>query len=505
MISGVITMRDRAATQWPARHVALVLLILTTACLAADGALRLAGAGGAGDTAWISAGACGTGYALWSIVESIRRGRLGVDVIALLALGGALAVGEFLAAAVISVMVASGRTLEEWAAGRARRDLRALLERDPRTARRYAGSALETVPLDAVVTGDLLLVAPGEMVPVDGTLASGPGILDESALTGESLPVEHAAGEAVRSGIVNAAGPFDLLATASAADSTYAGIVRVVAAAEKSQAPLVRLADRYALWFVLVSLAAATAAWAAAGPGRAVAVLVVATPCPLILAVPVALVSGLSVAARRGVVIKSGGVLERLATCTTLVLDKTGTLTSGRPALASIVTAGAVPQPDVLRLAASLDQVSGHVLATAIVDAAAESKCDLVLPEQVDEVPGEGIRGVVAGHRVAVGKANWAGLTGSPAWANSARRRARLDGAMTVFVGIDGQPAGVLVLVDQVRPDAARTIRSLRQRGIKRIVMVTGDRGEVAGAVGTVIGVDEVLWRAGSRRCRCTR
>ena len=483
----------RAARLWLARAAEMAPLIVTVSALFAGGVLHLAGAPGAGDWAWIAAGACGAAYALWAIADSLRRRRMGVDVIALLAVCGALAVGEYLAAAVISVMLASGRALEGWAAGRARRDLHALLERVPRTARRYLTAGLETVQLDAVAPGDRLLVASGDLVPVDGTVAGGPAVLDESALTGEPLPVERSAGEQIRSGTVNAGGPFDLFATATAADSTYAGIVRLVSEAEQSQAPFVRLADRYALWFLVVSLAAAGAAWAVAGAERAVAVLVVATPCPLILAAPVALVSGLSIAARRGVIVKGGGVLERLAGCTTLLLDKTGTLTSGRPALAGIVVAGARPADEVLCLAASLDQVSRHVLAGAVVRAAAERGCQLALPAQVEEIAGQGIRGIVGGHRVAVGKAAWAGVTGSPPWAKTARRQARLDGAMTVFVAVDGQPAGVLVLDDPVRPDAGRTIRALRRGGISRIVMVTGDRAEVARSVGAVIGVDDVL------------
>ena len=483
----------RAARLWLARAAEMAPLIVTVSGLFAGGVLHLAGAAGAGDAAWIAAGACGAGYALWAIADSLRRRRMGVDVIALLAVCGALAVREYLAAAVISVMLASGRALEGWAAGRARRDLQALLERVPRTARRYRTAGLETVQLEAVAAGDRLLVASGDLVPVDGTVAGGPAVLDESALTGEPLPVERSAGEQIRSGTVNAGGPFDLVATATAEDSTYAGIVRLVSEAEQSQAPFVRLADRYALWFLLVSLAAAGAAWAVAGAERAVAVLVVATPCPLILAAPVALVSGLSIAARRGVIVKGGGVLERLAGCTTLLLDKTGTLTSGRPALAGIVVAGAWPADDVLRLAASIDQVSRHVLASAVVRAAAERGCELALPARVAEIPGQGIRGIVDGHRVAVGKAAWAGVTGSPPWAKTARRQARLDGALTVFVAVDGQPAGVLVLDDPVRPDAGRTIRALRRGGISRIVMVTGDRAEVARSVGAVIGVDDVL------------
>ncbi|HUY46758.1 MAG TPA: heavy metal translocating P-type ATPase [Streptosporangiaceae bacterium] len=488
-----VDVRRRGPGQWLARHNALLLLIVITAALVVGAVAHLAGAGGIGDAAWLAAGACGAAYALWAIVEALRGGRVGVDVIALLALIGAMAVDELLAAAVISVMLASGRALEAWAAGRARRDLHALLERAPRTARRYDGGSLQVVPLDVIVPGDLLLVAPGELVPVDGTLAGPSAVLDESALTGEPRPVERSTGDPVRSGVVNAGAPFDMRATATAADSTYAGIVRLVSEAESSQAPFVRLADRYALWFLVVTLAAGGVAWAVAGAVRAVAVLVVATPCPLILAAPIALVSGLSIAARRGVVVKGGGVLEQLARCTTLLIDKTGTLTSGRPSLAAIIPAGTLAAGDVLRLAGSLDQVSQHVLASAVVRAASQRHCELVLPEQVEEVPGQGIRGIVAGHRVALGNAGWVGLTSSPSWAKSARRRARLDGALTVFVAVDGVPAGVLVLDDPVRPDAGRTIRALRSGGIDRIVMVTGDRADVADTVGAVIGVDEVL------------
>ncbi|HEY5987870.1 MAG TPA: heavy metal translocating P-type ATPase [Streptosporangiaceae bacterium] len=489
----MVTARLRDALVRLARRITAAVLVVTVSGMAAGAGLHVAGAGGAGDGAWIATGAVGAGYALWAMADALRRGRVGVDVIALLALAGALAVREFLVGAVISVMLASGRALETWAAGRAHRDLHALLERSPRTARRSTGEALEVVPLEVISPGDLLVVAPGEIVPVDGTVTGGPAVLDESALTGEPLPLERSLGEPVRSGVVNAGGPFELRATTTAADSAYAGIVRLVAEAESSQAPFVRLADRFAVWFLLVSLAAAGAAWAAAGSARAVAVLVVATPCPLILAAPVALVSGLSVAARRGVVVKGGGVLERLARCSTLLLDKTGTLTSGQPTLSAIIPAGRLAASDVLALAASLDQISPHVLASAVVGAARQRNCRLVLPEQAEEVPGHGIRGIVAGHRVAVGKADWAGVAGAPAWAKTARRRARLDGALTVFVAVDGEPAGVLIFDDPVRPDASRTIRTLRKNGIQRIVMVTGDRADVADTVGAVIGVDEVL------------
>ncbi|HET9898903.1 MAG TPA: heavy metal translocating P-type ATPase [Streptosporangiaceae bacterium] len=485
-----------AARYWLARHLAAGLLAGTLSGLSAGAILHGAGFAAAGDLAWLIVGASGLAYALWAMSESLLRHRVGVDLLAVLALAGAIAVRELLAAAVVSVMLASGRALESWAAARARRDLSGLLERAPREARVYRGSSLVTVPLDEIGPGDVMLVAHGDVVPVDGTVVSASAVLDESALTGEPLPAERPAGDRVRSGAANAGPAFDLAATASAADSTYAGIVRLVAGAEQSQAPFVRLADRYALWFLLVSVVTAGTAWALADAGRAVAVLVVATPCPLILAAPVALVSGMSAAARRGVVVKSGGVLEALARCRTLLLDKTGTLTRGHPEVTAIVSSGTQDATGALCLAASLDQVSGHVLAAAVVRAAGDRDCELVMPEDTCEVAGQGIRGTVAGHRVAVGKAAWCGIrrpADLPGWAKVARRRARLDGSLTVFVAVDGSPAAVLMMDDPVRPDAARTIRALRAGGIRRLVMVTGDRAEVAETVGAVIGIDEVL------------
>lgn len=482
----------RRAGRWLSRRAALLLLVATAAGLVAGGLAWLAGAGEVADGAWLAAAGSGLGYALWSAVQSLLRGRIGVDVIALLALAGAVAVREFLAAAVISLMLTSGRSLEMWAAQRARHDLGALLDRAPRTARLYRAGLVETVPLEDVAPGDVLMVAAGDVVPVDGTVTAGLAVIDESALTGEARPVERVHGDLVRSGAVNAGGPFDLRASGSVADSTYAGIVRLVAEAENSQAPFVRLADRYALWFLPLTLAVAGAAWVLGGAARAVAVLVVATPCPLILAAPVALVSGLSAAARRGVVVKSGGVLERLAQCTTLVMDKTGTLTAGQPAVTDVISAGRLSTSEVLTLAASLDQASGHVLAGAVVHAATGRGCQLSPPANVEEVPGQGIAGTVGGRQVRVGRAGWCGTGEAARWAAAVRRRARLDGALTVFVSAGGEPAGALILQDRIRPDARATIRAVRRSGITRIVLATGDRAEAAEAAGALAGVDEI-------------
>ena len=308
---------------------------------------------------------------LWEVVVGVARRQPGVDVIAVLAMGGALALGEYLAGAVIALMLATGRSLEEFADTRAHRELSALLERAPRTAHRYAGGELRSIPIGDVGPGDRLLVKRGEVVPVDGILESGNAVLDESALTGESRPVECVRAERLRSGAVNAGESFDLRAVATAGESTYAGIVRLVEQAQREKAPFVRLADRYALVFVPVTLAIAGGAWAITGDAvRALAVLVVATPCPLILAAPIAIVAGISRAAKRGIIVKGGGSLEALARGTVLLFDKTGTLTAGAPELTDVELFGDADPAEVLRLAASLDQVSPHVLAGAILTGA---------------------------------------------------------------------------------------------------------------------------------------
>jgi heavy metal translocating P-type ATPase len=464
--------------------------------LLAGGAAWLADAHDVADACWAATTVLGLAAALGWVLASLRAHRPGVDVLAVFALVGTLLVGEYLAGALVTVMLGTGRVLETRAARRAERELRALLARTPRAVHRYDGNALTTPPLESVVPGDLLLVAPGEVVPVDGRVEHGDAVLDESALTGEALPVTRPEGDGVRSGVVNAGGPFDLRATTSAAESTYAGVVRLVESARAEQAPFVRLADRYALWFVPLALGVAAIAWAASGDAeRAVAVLVVATPCPLLLAAPIAIVSGMSRCAARGVVVKDGGALERLAHGEVLLFDKTGTITRGMPTLADVVLAPGCPQERgaVLTAAGSLDQVSPHVLASAIVRAARADQRVLTLPADVREQAGAGIRGTVDGHDVRVGRWSWIAEGAAPDWVHAVRRRAELDGSTTVFVGIDGAASGALLLDDPIRADAPRTLRELRHAGIRRAVLVTGDRWEIADTVGAVTGVDAVL------------
>jgi heavy metal translocating P-type ATPase len=477
----------------PARRPA-ALLVVTLAGLAGGLGARLAGEEALASRVLALTVVAGLLPLAVSVAGALWRREPGVDLIALLSMSGALALGEELAGAVIAVMLASGRLLEAYAGDRARRELSALLERAPRVVHRYQDGTLVSPPLGEVRPGDRLLVKPGEVVPVDGLVRGATAVLDESALTGEAELVERCNGDQVRSGVVNAGSPFDLRATTTAAGSTYAGILRLVEQAQSSKAPFVRLADRYALAFVPLTLAVAGAAWAASGEVvRALAVLVVATPCPLILAAPVAIVAGISRAARRGIVVKSGGALERLAGARVLLFDKTGTLTAGAPAVAEVDAVDG-DGDQLLRLAASLDQVSQHVLAGAIVRAAADRHLPLDFPADVVEEPGRGIRGRVGGRRVAVGKAAWA-VPGRPLppWARRLRRRGALEGFSTVFVALDGRLAGALGVHDPIRPDTARTLRELRRAGLRRVVMVSGDHPDAAEAVGAAIGVDEVL------------
>ncbi|WP_181706599.1 heavy metal translocating P-type ATPase [Chthonobacter rhizosphaerae] len=425
------------------------------------------------------------------IVRSLREGEVGLDLVAAAAMASALMVGETLAAAVVALMYAGGQALEAYAAGRAGREMNALLARQPHTAVRYEDGTLKTIPIDAIRPGDRLLVRQGDVVPVDGETA-GVAVLDEAALTGESRPVTRRPGEPVLSGVSNVGAAFDLVARRVAADSAYAGIVRLVEAAARAKAPATRLADRFALGFMGATAVLAIGAWMASGdPVRAVAVLVVATPCPLILAVPVAIVAGLSRAASRGVLVKGGGALERLGQVRGLVIDKTGTLTHGTASVAEVLPAGDASPAEILRLAASLDQASQHAVARALVDEALARDVALAVPDGAVETPGEGVEGLVDGRRVRVGGRAYA-LAGLPDPDPALHRAATRDGALAVFVAVDGAFAGAIRLADGLRQDAAATLDRLRGLGARRIVLATGDRRAVALGITAGLALDAV-------------
>ena len=468
----------------------IALLSIALLGLAAGLFLMVAGRGDLAALAW-SAGVVPVLVALAvEILRSLAKGEVGLDIVAALSMTAALVFGEALAAAVVALMYSGGTFLESFAEGRARREMSALLSRVPRTATRKRDGALEEVPLDQIAPGDLLLIRQGDVAPVDGVVESARAMLDQSALTGESMPIRLERGAEVMSGSTNAGEAFDLRATQIAADSTYAGIVRLVAAAQASKAPMARLADRYSLVFLAVTVTLATAAWWFTGdPIRAVAVLVVATPCPLILAVPVALVAGLSRAAHFGVLIKGAKPLEALARINTLILDKTGTLTDGRPQIVDIQTLGDLSKEDVLRFAAALDQASKHPIAQAIVAAAKASGAQLPVPQDVIEFPGEGVRGRIDGRPVMVGGAAFVAAGADAPQLDEALMAA---GSVVVSLAVDGRLAGHIVMADALREGTGDMLAGMRDLGIARILLATGDRRAVAEAVTKGLGLDAV-------------
>lgn len=457
--------------------------------------LDVSGRENAADLLWAATVALMLGPLTVSVVRTLVRRRLGVDLIALVAMAGALALGEFLAGAVIALMLAGGDALEAAANGRARRALTTLLEGAPKVARRRVGERIEEVPIEALQPGDIALVRSGEVIPVDGLVLAGSAVVDEATLTGESLPVTLTAGHGVRSGAINAGAPFEVRTKRPAAQSAYAGLVRLVEQAEQQRAPFTRLADRYAILLLPVTLILGGTAWAASGdPVRALAVVVVATPCPLILAAPIALVSGISRAARRGVIVKGAGVIERLGRVRSVLLDKTGTLTIGTPRISRVVATDGWREHDVVRLAASLDQLSAHVLAEALAGEAHRRELRLDFPTGVQEEPGRGIEGEVGGQRVAVGSPSWLAERG---YVDAGEQAGSLDngheaGLAKVAVGVDGRAVGTIVMADRIRPDAPALVEGLRAVGIQYIAMVSGDRVTVAEDIGRGLGLDRV-------------
>lgn len=472
-----------------------LLALAALAALAAGALLHAAGEPAAGSAMWAASTASILVPLVGSVVRSLVHRDVGVDAIALVAIASALALGQYLAGAVVALMLAGGNALEEHATRRAARELKHLLGRMPRIAHVRCGVMIVEVRVEDVHPEDVVVVRAGEVVPVDGLVVSESAFLDESALTGESLPVRRGWGGEVRSGSANAGDPFDLRATKAAAESAYAGIVRLVRQAETERAPFVRIADRYAAGFLPLALAVAGGAWALSGDSmRFLAVMVVATPCPLILAAPIAFIAGVSRAARRGVIVKSGGVIERLGEARSVLFDKTGTLTLGLPGVERVVSFDGIDSGEVLRLAASVDQMSAHVLAEALVHDAEARGVALASPEEVLEGRGQGVEGTVDGRRVAVGSSSWLGSRGYAGAEEAARA---LDdeergGMAHILVGVDGVLAGAVLMGDHVRTDAGELVDSLHAAGVRHVAMATGDRAAIADAVGEALGVDRV-------------
>lgn len=425
-----------------------------------------------------------------SMVKALLKGRWGIDLLAVTAIASTVAVGEYVAALIIVLMLSGGEALEVIAQGRATRELRSLLERVPQTAHReQPGLPPQDILAGEVRPGDVLLVKPSEVVPVDGLLLTETGTFDESSLTGESLPAEHVKGDALLSGSVNGENAVHLEATSTAADSQYSQIVALVQEAASSRPPVVRLADRYAVPFTLFAFVLAGLGWYfSQDPGRFAQVLVVATPCPLLIAAPVAFLAGTSRAAHTGIIIKNGGTLEQLARVRTAVFDKTGTLTHGRPTLHAVripaAASALISEDRLLQLAASAEQYSSHVLASSVIAAARHRGLDLLPGNNATEHATEGVTAVCGGQTVVVGKPEFVhSVTAGFEEADVA------GGQLAVYVGVDGLFAGALIMSDPLRDNARLTLDHLRRLGVRDTLLLTGDAQATAAKIASQAGI----------------
>jgi len=472
----------------------MALLIWVVLGLVAGAVLLLTGRAELAGWVWSATALPVAAHVAIGVLRSLLGGKLGVDIIALAAILASVAMGEPLTGAVVALMVAGGEALEGWAEGRAKRALTALLARAPRQAVRVTATGTEEIAVEAIAVGDLLLVRRGETVPADGLLEDEAATLDDSALTGESLPVNLPRGGRLRSGAVNAGGAFRLRADHTAEASSYAAIIRLTRDAAETRPPLARLADQWALGFVALTAVVAGGAWAWTGDAvRALAVLVVATPCPLILAAPIALVAGIGRAAARGIVIKGGGALERLARIRTVLFDKTGTLTTGKLRLAAMDVAAGVDRDAALRLAGILAQGSTHPVSEALAAAARGRGLDLPLLEAPEEAAGAGVAGAVEGARLLLGNQAFLAQRGVADLGSLGASPAVVAVAGSVsWLARDGSAVAVFVLADTLRPEAPRTLRALRTLGVTRMVMLTGDRAAAAAPIAAALRLDAV-------------
>lgn len=457
--------------------------------------LVLAAMGATSAPRWLATGYVGV-FIVWTLVGMVRdvlRGHVGLDILAVVAMIATLAVGEYLASLIVVLMLSGGEALEDFAGRRARRDLTALLDRSPRIAHVVRSDSadsdeVEDRAVDDVAIGDVLLVRPSEIVPVDGLLLTSSGTFDESSLTGESMPVSREAGGEVLSGAINGTRAVRIRATRLSADSQYQQIVALVQGAQDSRAPVVRLADRFAIPFTAIALVLAGTGWALSGdPTRFAEVLVLATPCPLLIAAPVAFLGGLSRAAKTGVIMKSGAVIEQLAGVRSVAFDKTGTLTEGRPDLVEARPAEGFTADEVLLLAASAEQYSSHVLAEGIRRAALDRGLQLLATDDASEVATNGVEAVLNGRRVVVGKPAYIA-----ALAPETHPAILGPGEAAAYVAIDGRFAGVLVLADDPRAESSRVVAWLRMNGVERITMLTGDAHPTATSIALQVGIEEV-------------
>ncbi|MEO8785143.1 MAG: heavy metal translocating P-type ATPase [Candidatus Saccharimonadales bacterium] len=425
---------------------------------------------------------------LWGMLQDVRDGQYGIDILAATAIVASVLLGEYWTAMVVVLMLTGGEALEDYAEKRAKTELDSLISRAPKKTHLLKGGKLIDILVSAVKTNDKLTIKAGELIPVDAVLIEGHTSLDESSLTGESLPVDKAVGDELLSGAVNLDGVITIKALRVAADSQYEQIIKLVRSAASNKSPFVRLADRYSIPFTIIAYIIAGSVWAISGnPLRFLEVIVVATPCPLLLAAPIALISGMSRAARHGIIVKTGSALEKLAAVKTMAFDKTGTLTVGQPTVDSVTAINGFSKNDVLLAAGSLEQHSNHSLAQAVVTKAQQQKIKLVKVKGARETAGRGLLGQVNRQAVIVGKASL--LIDSGIKLPAKYQQAT---STTALVAIDGKLAGSISFNDSLRSESKSTLQRLKQAGIKHILMVTGDSVRSANVFAKQLGVTDV-------------
>ncbi|MGK0604026.1 heavy metal translocating P-type ATPase [Enterococcus gilvus] len=420
---------------------------------------------------------------LIGMIQTLRSGKYGVDILAITAIVATLLVGDYWASLVVLIMLTGGDSLEDYASHQASRELRSLLDNSPQVAHRVTGETIEDLAVEDVQVGELILVKPGELVPVDGRVVAGESFVDESSLTGESKPIEKKANDELMSGSINGDAALRFKVTKAAKDSQYQTLVKLVKESEAQPAHFVRLADRYAVPFTLIAYVIGGVAWfVSKDPVRFAEVLVVASPCPLILAAPVALVAGMSRSSRNGIVVKTGTTIEKLARAKSVAFDKTGTLTKGKLSVDTIhPTSKDYSEEALIAYAASGEQESSHILARSLVAYAKDQKMTLYPVSELEEVTGQGIQAIVEGKKIRVGKAAFAGSAVSLSKEKTA-----------VFVSIEGESIGYITFTDVVRKESAETIKALKELGIKKTIMLTGDHQVIADQIAREVGITEV-------------
>lgn len=419
---------------------------------------------------------------LIEMIRTLKSGRYGVDLLAITAIIATLAVGEYWAALMVLVMLTGGDSLEDYAAHKAGRELKSLLDNSPQVAHLMRGDGLVDVAVDELQVNDQVVVKPGELVPVDGHIIEGSSLFDESSLTGESRPVERTINEPIMSGSVNGETSITMVVDQLAINSQYQAIVKLVESSAAQPAHFVRLADRYAVPFTLVAyLIAGVAWWLSKDPVRFAEVLVVASPCPLILAAPIALISGMSRASRNGIIVKTGTTIEKLALAKSAAFDKTGTITNGQLTVDQVVPMIDIEPSELCRLAASAEQASAHILARSLLQVVPAAQLLEII--SLKEMTGAGVTAQLAsGQTVQVGKFEFV----APDQAKQSQTQT------TVYIGIDGRYAGYITFIDHLRKEAPQTMSTLHQLGLQRLMMLTGDQATTAKEIAAQVGIDEV-------------